>query len=336
MDRLKEYIAYIDEISQVLNQVGAGNLAFELHQEYVGEFAKVKQALLEIRSTLSNTLLSIAQSADQVNMGAEQIASGAQALAQGATEQASSVQELSAAVQDLSGQATEGSRHAEEAGQYLQKINTEVGKSNDQMALMRKAMDEISTQSSAIGSIIKTIDDIAFQTNILALNAAVEAARAGSAGKGFAVVADEVRSLAGKSAAAAKETNDLIANSIQAVKNGEQITEQTAESLAAVGEDVEYIMSLVGQVAAAYQDQAGKLSEIATGVDQISNVVQTNSATAEQSAAASQELSGQASTMHQQVLQFKLGDAAPLGQFSRGGSAPEGTPGDGFGAVDKY
>ena len=337
VDRLREYIAYIDEISQVLYQIGEGNLVFELHQDYVGEFAKVKQALLEIQRTLSDTLTSIAQSADQVNMGAEQIASGAQALAQGATEQASSVQELSAAVQDLSGQATEGSHHAEEAGQYLQKINGEVESSNDQMAQMRKAMEEISTQSSAIGSIIKTIDDIAFQTNILALNAAVEAARAGSAGKGFAVVADEVRNLAGKSAAAAKETNDLIANSIQAVKNGEQITEQTAESLAAVGEDVSHILTLMDQVSSAYQDQAHKLSEIATGVDQISNVVQTNSATAEQSAAASQELSGQASTMRQQVLQFKLGGGMASGQADRGGASSADASVGSYGAAgDKY
>ena len=306
VERLKEYILYIEEISQVLYQIGQGNLVFSLKQEYQGEFAKVKSALLDIQNTLSSTLLSIVQSADQVNMGAEQIANGAQALAQGATEQASSVQELSATVQDLSHQVTEEARQAEESGAYLKKVNTEVEKSNEQMGLMRKAMDEISTQSSAIGSIIKTIDDIAFQTNILALNAAVEAARAGTAGKGFAVVAEEVRNLAAKSAAAAKETNDLIASSIQAVKNGEQITELTAQSLEVVGEDISHILEIVSKVAVAYREQAGKLSEIATGVDQIANVVQTNSATAEQSAAASQELSGQAGIMRQQVLHFRL------------------------------
>ena len=306
VERLREYIRYINEIAQVLDQIGQGNLVFTLHNQYAGEFAKVKEALLAIQHTLSTTLLSIAQSADQVNIGAEQIANGAQALAQGATEQASSVQELSAAVQDLSRQANEESLQAEESGNYLHKINEEVEKSNEQMELMRKAMDEISTQSSAIGSIIKTIDDIAFQTNILALNAAVEAARAGTAGKGFAVVAEEVRNLAAKSAAAAKETNDLIASSIQAVKNGEQITELTAQSLEVVGEDISHILEIVSKVAVAYREQAGKLSEIATGVDQIANVVQTNSATAEQSAAASEELSGQAGIMRQQVLHFKL------------------------------
>ena len=321
VERLREYIRYIDEIAQVLAQISQGNLVFTLHNQYAGEFAKVKEALLTIQRTLSTTLLSIAQSADQVNMGAEQIANGAQALAQGATEQASSVQELSAAVQDLSRQANEESLQAEESGNYLHKINEEVEKSNEQMELMRKAMDEISTQSSAIGSIIKTIDDIAFQTNILALNAAVEAARAGTAGKGFAVVADEVRNLAAKSAAAAKETNDLIASSIQAVKNGEQLTELTAQSLEVVGKDISHILEIVSQVAGAYRDQAGKLSEIATGVDQIANVVQTNSATAEQSAAASEELSGQAGIMRQQVLHFKL-----EGSCASGPSVPAELP----------
>ncbi len=307
VERLKEYILYIDEISAVLNQIGNGNLMFTLQQNYVGEFAKVKSALMNIRSTLTETLTSIAHSADQVNAGAEQIASGAQALAQGATEQASSVQELSSAVQDLSTQATAEAEKAVEAGQFLEQIRDAVDKSNTQMDTMRKAMTDISVQSAAIRGIIKTIDDIAFQTNILALNAAVEAARAGTAGKGFAVVADEVRSLAGKSAEAAKKTNELIENSVQAVEHGEELTKQTAESLAVVADGTRQVAETIDTVARAYREQAGRLSEIAKGVDQIADVVQTNSATAEQSAAASQELSGQANMMHQQIAHFKLG-----------------------------
>lgn len=306
--RLREYIDYIDEITQVLYEIGHGNLVFTLHHAYVGEFSKVKQALLDIQSTLSQTMSSIAQSAGQVNIGAEQIASSAQALAQGATEQASSVQELSATVQDLSNQVSEEAKHAIEAGQYLEKINQEVAKSNEQMNNMRQAMGQISDHSNAIGKIIKTIDDIAFQTNILALNAAVEAARAGEAGKGFAVVADEVRTLAGKSADAAKETNELIANSVAAVKNGEQITNLTAESLASVAEETKRIVGSIESIAQSYQEQAQKLSEIVVGVDQISTVVQTNSATSEESAAASEELSGQAAAMRRQVSQFKLSE----------------------------
>ena len=307
VERLKEYILYIDEISAVLNQIGAGNLMFTLQQNYAGEFAKVKSALMNIRTTLTETLTSIAQSADQVNAGAEQIASGAQALAQGATEQASSVQELSSAVQDLSSQATAEAEKAVEAGQFLEQIKDAVDKSNTQMDTMRKAMTDISVQSAAIRGIIKTIDDIAFQTNILALNAAVEAARAGTAGKGFAVVADEVRSLAGKSAEAAKKTNELIENSVQAVEHGEELTKQTAESLAVVADGTKQVAETIDTVARAYREQAGRLSEISKGVDQIADVVQTNSATAEQSAAASEELSGQANMMHQQIAHFKLG-----------------------------
>ena len=306
VERLKEYILYIDEISSVLYQIGEGNLSFKLEQEYLGEFAKVKEALLNIKKTLTETLTSVIQSAEQVNVGAGQIADGAQSLAQGATEQASAVQELSSAVQELSLQATNEADKAVEAGKFLQYIKDEVEKSNNQMELMQKAMDDISVQSNTIRSIIKTIDDIAFQTNILALNAAVEAARAGTAGKGFSVVADEVRNLAGKSAEAAKKTNDLIENSVLAVKNGEDITKVTANSLVTVLQETKKIVDTIDEVANAYHNQAGKLSEIAKGIDQISDVVQTNSATAEESAAASEELSSQACAMNEQVAHFKM------------------------------
>ena len=317
VSRLKEYILYIEEIAKVLRQIAGGNLVFNLRQEYVGEFAKVKDAMLHIRATLTDTLSNISQSAAQVNAGAEQIASGAQILAQGATEQASSVQELSSAVQELSGQATEEAEKAVEAGHFLERVEGEVEKSNQQMAQMRQAMADISTQSATIRGIIKTIDDIAFQTNILALNAAVEAARAGTAGKGFSVVADEVRSLAGKSAEAARKTNELIENSVQAVSRGEDLTKATAESLHTVAQETRKVVETINGVAAAYHDQADKLSEIAKGVDQISSVIQTNSATAEESAAASQELSGQASMMREQVAMFRM---------EQGGSAQESAP----------
>lgn len=306
VDRLKEYILYINEVSDVLRQIGNGNLVFTLKQEYQGEFSKVKEALINIRSRLTDTMTSIMQSANQVNAGAEQIANGAQALAQGSTEQASSVQQLAATVQDLSTQATEESNNAVEAKNFLEHIKEEVEKCNVQMEQMRVAMQDISVQSETIRSIIKTIDDIAFQTNILALNAAVEAARAGTAGKGFAVVADEVRNLAGKSAEAARKTNEIIENSTKAVNNGEELTQRTAESLTTVATDTRKIVKTIDDVAEAYHNQAYKLSEISTGIDQIASVVQTNSATAEESAAASEELSAQATSMYEQISQFKL------------------------------
>lgn len=206
----------------------------------------------------------------------------------------------------MSGQATEEAEKAVKAGQSLEHIKEEVEQSNAQMDTLRKAMADISVQSTAIRSIIKTIDDIAFQTNILALNAAVEAARAGAAGKGFAVVADEVRNLASKSAEAAKKTNDLIEGSVQAVERGEELTKLTAEKLSIVTDGTKEVAETIDAVALAYHDQADKLAEISLGVEQIASVVQTNSATAEESAAASEELSGQANMMRQQIAHFQL------------------------------
>lgn len=306
VDRLKTYIDYINEISAVLAQMGEGNLIFQIHHDYRGEFAKLKESMLAIQSSLTDTISGIAQSAAQVNMGADQISSGAQALAQGATEQASSVQELSDAVQTLNNKVAEGANKAGEVIVQLNRVKDQVDASNGQMQDMLQAMQDISRHSNDISKIIKTIDDIAFQTNILALNAAVEAARAGAAGKGFAVVADEVRNLAGKSATAAKETNELIAQSVAAVQQGEGIARTTAETLEVAATDAGQVVAVIDKVVEDYQDQASRLKEISIGVDQISEVVQTNSATAEQSAAASEELSGQAQMLKGMISHFKL------------------------------
>lgn len=309
VERLKTYIQYIDELAAVLDQIGRGNLVFELQYDYRGEFAKLKDALLRIQKNLSETLSSIATSAAQVNMGSDQIASGAQALAQGATEQASAVQELSSTVQTLNEKVTEGAQQAGQMIDQLNEVKNQMSTSNGQMQDMLAAMQDISQHSTAISKIIKTIDDIAFQTNILALNAAVEAARAGAAGKGFAVVADEVRNLAGKSADAAQETNELIAQSVQAVNKGESIARATADALSMVAASSDEVVSAVERVTHDYQDQAEHLKEVSIGVNQISEVVQTNSATAEESAAASEELSGQAQMLKSMISHFVLPDA---------------------------
>ena len=317
VDRLKTYIQYIDELAAVLDQMGRGDLVFHLQHDYKGEFSKLKDGLLHIQHNMSDVLSSIAQSAIQVNMGADQIASGAQALAQGATEQASSVQELSDAVRELGQKVSTG---AEKAGMVITRLNEvkdQVNASNGQMQDMLVAMGDISRHSNDIGKIINTIDNIAFQTNILALNAAVEAARAGTAGKGFAVVADEVRSLAAKSAAAAKETNDLIARSVKAVQQGEEIARSTAEALSTAASSSGEVVSAIEKVTLDYQEQAHHLQDISNGVDQISTVVQTNSATAEESAAASQELAGQAASMQHEIGLFHLLDS---------GNTPPSTP----------
>lgn len=273
---------------------------------YIGAFRPLLLSLEKMISSLSSTMSQINQSADQVFAGSDQVSSGAQALSQGATEQASSVEELSATITEISGQVKVTAQGAQDASTKVGTVAGEIDSSNLKMQQLIEAMSEINQKSSEIGKIIKTIDDIAFQTNILALNAAVEAARAGEAGKGFAVVADEVRNLAGKSATASKNTADLIAGSLTAVDKGTKIAGETAETLVKVVESTEGAVVIADRIAEAANSQAGAISQVTQGIDQISSVVQTNSATAEENAAASEELSGQAQIMKGLVEQFKL------------------------------
>ena len=304
--RLRDYIKYIDEISFVLDEIADGNIVFELKQDYVGEFSKIKVALLKIQSTFSQTLSEIAVAADQVATGSDQLASGAQELSQGAMQQASSVEELSATITEISFDITKNAENARLANEISVESAKEVEHGNQQMTHMIAAMEEIKTASNQISNIIKAIDDIAFQTNILALNAAVEAARAGAAGKGFAVVADEVRNLAGKSAEAAKNTTDLIETAISAVENGTKIVDETAQSLGKIVESAKQSTVVINEISDATGNQSSSISQVTVGVDQISSVVQTNSATAEETAAASEELSSQANLLKELMGQFKL------------------------------
>lgn len=304
--RLRNYVSYINEISNVLRQIAGGNLVFDLTLNYEGEFAKVKQALEEISHSLNDTLGQINQAADQVSSGSDQVSSGAQALSQGATEQASSIEELAATINEISAQVKDTAANANEVRQQTDQTGDQVATSNEQMQEMIAAMTEISDKSGQISRIIKTIEDIAFQTNILALNAAVEAARAGEAGKGFAVVADEVRNLASKSSEASKSTAALIEGTVQAVEKGTEIANATADSLFAVVESTKGVVSSVDKIASAADQQAESIAQVTLGIDQISSVVQTNSATAEESAAASEELSSQAQVMKGLVGRFTL------------------------------
>ncbi len=298
----------IEDIRYLLGEMGRGNFRIQTEQEkrYVGDYREILLAMRNINRNLSGTLSDINIASDQVSGGSEQVSSGAQALSQGATEQASSIQELSATITEISAQIQTNAENAQTANQLTAESGEALQTGSTQMKDMIHAMNEISGKSNEIGKIIKTIDDIAFQTNILALNAAVEAARAGAAGKGFAVVADEVRNLAQKSAEAAKNTTALIEDTVTAVGNGTKIADATARSIAEVVEKVNLVVENVQKIASATIEQATAIAQVTTGVDQISSVVQTNSATAEESAAASEELSGQAQMLKTLVSKFKL------------------------------
>lgn len=297
---------YEHEVQHILSEMVNKNFAVEVKGNFLGDFLKTKLSLIEIVKVLNSTLLKISQSVEQVYSGAEQVANGAQALSQGATEQASSIEELSASITEVTEQIRKNANNAKSAHDKANFAERELLSSNAQMDEMMKAMEQISFKSSEISKIIKIIDDIAFQTNILALNTAVEAARAGSAGKGFAVVADEVRNLAGKSAEAAKNTTLLIEETINAVENGSQITSKTVTSLDNSAKATKDAVALINEITQASQEQASAIIQINQGIEQISSVVQTNASIAEESAAASEELSGQANILQEHVSIFKL------------------------------
>ena len=302
--------AIISDEAYVLGELATGNfnVLSRMADSYVGAFQGILEAMRGIKKSLNETLRQINQSADQVASGGEQVSSGAQALSQGATEQASSIEELAATINEISEQVKSNAENAMDVSAKAMQTGRQMAESNGQMQEMIAAMEEISNSSNEIGKIIKTIEDIAFQTNILALNAAVEAARAGSAGKGFAVVADEVRNLASKSADASKSTAALIEASLKAVENGTRIAGQTADFMTEVVEGTKVLTETIDKISEASNAQAASINQVTQGVDQISSVVQTNSATAEESAAASEELSGQAQILKRLVGRFTLQD----------------------------
>ena len=304
--RLRQYVIYINEISEKLKEIAAGNLAFTLENEYTGEFEKIRTALEEISRSLNRAMSQLNSASSDVAAGAAQVSSGAMTLSQGSTEQAAEVDTLVGNINAVSDSVHNIARGAQRASSISQEVRNGLLESSEKMRNMTQVIRRVSDKSSEIHQIVKTIEDIAFQTNILALNAAVEAARAGAAGKGFAVVADEVRTLASKSSDAAGRTTILLNETVESMDEGVQAVQDTTDSVMKVVSHAEEMSKLIDGISNYARQQDENAAQIAHGIEQISAVVQNNVATSEASAAASEELSGQASMLRELVARFRL------------------------------
>ena len=302
------FIKHITDAAKSLEEIAGGDLTVEVNT--LSEKDTIGNSMKNMLVAFNNMFSEISTSTMQVSTGSKQIAFGAQALAQGSTEQASSIEELSSSISEIATMTKENAAIARKTSMLSTTIKDSAEKGNHQMDEMIAAVGEISEASKDISKIIKTIDDIAFQTNILALNAAVEAARAGQHGKGFAVVAEEVRSLASKSAEAAKDTGDMIQNSMEKAELGARMAGETAESLKEIVTGINESNQLIMEIANASEQQSQGIMQINIGIDQVTQVVQQNSATAEESASASEQISSQSDTLQQLIMQFKLKGSA--------------------------
>lgn len=314
VDRLRTYMAYIGELSAVLGEIGDGNLAVELKQQYNGEFVRLKDAILRIERTLSEDLYQIRAAAGQVASGSEQVASGAVDLNEGSMKQGTSVEKLTDRTQEMLADVRENRERAQLANTVVVASGAGLEESGRQMENMLAAMGRISESAAAIAKIIQTIRGIAEQTNILALNAAIEAARAGEAGKGFAVVAGEVKELAAKSAEASSSVDGLVQNTLRSIEDGEHIAEITRHSIQETVEGAHKVEAMVEEIVASTQRQEADVAEVQENVREISNVTSQNTATAQQEAAISEELSTQADLLRDLVGKFTLLDAGLTGK----------------------
>ncbi len=306
VSRLKEYITYIDEISDVLGRFADGKLSFELQNEYVGEFQRLKDALLNISSSMSNVMEKITESASQVAAGADELAHAAQGLAEGAGTQAAAVEELVATTSNVVEQVHSSREGAEQSAHETEQVTSMMEQSQQQMNQMMNAMNNIQETSRQVVGIIQTIEEIADQTNLLSLNASIEAARAGEAGKGFAVVASEIGKLADESSKAANTTRNLISVSMDEIEKGNVIAEEVVVSLKDAVEAINRVNSLIKSTAENAIVQAHGMEQIRLGIEEISEGIQDNSATAEESSATSQQLAAQAAMLNDMVKRFEI------------------------------
>ena len=305
-DTLDAIIDPINEAVLCMHRMSEGDLSVRVEGEYKGDHAVMKTSLNKALESIDEIIRQVSISTHQVAEGAQQISDATQGLSQGTTEQASSIEEITSSICQLSSQIKLNAENSNQANQLTLETRRSADSGNNQMQEMMTAMYEINDSSENIAKIIKVIDEIAFQTNLLALNAAVEAARAGKHGKGFAVVAEEVRNLAARSARAAKETSELIANSIKKTSNGASIATKTAEAFSGIVTMVTKVSDLIGEISAASNDQAQGISQVNTGLNQVDKVTQQSTANAEQCASAVEELSGQALQLNSMLKQFKL------------------------------
>lgn len=296
---------YVGDISALMGSMAEGDFTYESKIAYHGDFESISNSSAILKKKMKDTIKNINISADQVYSGSSQISSGSTLLAEGTTKQAAATEELSASINEISVNISHNVESTERAQELSRNAIELVNSQNEQIGHMLDAMNNIQDKSNEIGKIIKTIEDIAFQTNILALNAAVEAARAGTAGKGFAVVADEVRNLANKSAEAANTTTVLIGHSIEAVQEGSAIASKTADAMNKVIEITNETNHLILEVAENTLLQSKAVNQVKVGIEQISEVVQQNSATAEESAASCEELNAQAMGLRGKISLFK-------------------------------
>ena len=306
VDRLKKYITYIDETSEVLSQIADGKLSIHLKNDYVGEFQKIKTALLNISDSMNQVMIEINKSSDQVSIGAAELATASQVLAEGAEEQAASIEQLSATTNNLADQVENSHKEAEISAQATAQTTTMIEQNQEKMKLMMDAMNKIYQTSQQVVGIIQTIEDISSQTNLLSLNASIEAARAGEAGKGFAVVADEIGKLALESSKAASTTKEMIELSIKEINKGNTIATSAMNSLKESVNAVDHVNEMIQKTAENAAIQAENMKQLRVGIEEITHSIQDNSAASQETSATSEELASQAEILNKMVQKFEI------------------------------